>query len=100
VRESFSARWSLLAVASYVFENEAAVGLYGSALDEGPATIDGARDDSTRLRLTTFGAAGVLPIRDLWRVQGSAFVDVPLASFGRNEPAGLGLTASLVRVWL
>ncbi|HVU49692.1 MAG TPA: hypothetical protein VHL80_03335 [Polyangia bacterium] len=100
VNESFSARWTLLGVASYVFDDEAAVGLYVSMLDEGPATIDGARDDSTSLRLTTLGAAGVLPIRDLWRVQGSAFLDVPIASFGRNEPTGFGMTASLVRVWL
>jgi hypothetical protein len=98
--ESFSARWTLLAVASYVFDDEAAVGLTLSALDEGPATINGARDDSSSLRLTTFGAAGVLPIRDLWRVQGAAFFDVPITSFGRNEPTGYGMTASLVRVWL
>jgi hypothetical protein len=98
--ESFSARWTLLAVVSCVFENEAAVGLYLSAFDEGPATINGARDDTTRLRLTTLGAAGVLPIRDLWRLQGSAFLDVPITSFGRNEPTGYGVTASLVRVWL
>jgi hypothetical protein len=100
LNESFSARWALLAVASYVFENEAALGLTLSAFDEGPATINGARDDSTRLRLTTLGAAGVLPIRDLWRVQGSAFLDVPITSFGRNEPTGYGMTLSLVRVWL
>jgi hypothetical protein len=98
--ESFSARFTALGVASYVFDGEAAVGLTLGALDEGPATINGARDGSTSLRLTTFGAAGVLPLRDLWRVQGSAFFDVPLASFGRNEPTGFGMTASLVRVWL
>jgi hypothetical protein len=98
--ESFSTRFALLAVGSYVFDSEAAIGLYVSALDEGPATINGARDDTTSLRLTTLGAAGVLPIGDLWRVQGTAFLDVPLPSFGRNEPTGYGMTASLVRVWL
>jgi hypothetical protein len=98
--ESFSARWTLLAVAGYVFDSEAALGLYINALDEGPATINGVEDPTTMLRLTTVGAAGVLPIRDLWRLQGALFSDVTITSFGRNEPVGYGLTASLVRVWL
>jgi len=98
--EAFSTRWTAIGVASYVFDSEAAAGLYLSVLDEGPATIDGKQDSTTSLRSTTAGAAGVLPIRDVWRIQGSLFFDVPVASFGRNEPAGYGLTASLIRVWL
>ncbi len=98
--ESFSARWTLMAVLGYVFDSEAALGLYISALDEGDATINGVQDPTTALRLTTVGAAGVLPFHDVWRLQGSLFGDVPLSSFGRNEPAGYGLTASLVRVWM
>jgi hypothetical protein len=43
--------------------------------------------------------AGALPIRDVWRLQGAVFGDVPLQSFGRNQPVGYGLTASLVRAW-
>jgi hypothetical protein len=97
--ESFGARWTLLAVVGYVFDGEAALGAYLSAMNEGPATIDGVDDPTTRLRSTTAGAAGVLPLRDLWRLQGSLFMDLPFASFGRNEPAGYGLTASIVRVW-
>jgi hypothetical protein len=98
--ESFSLRWTLLAVAGYVFDSEAALGLYVNTLNEGPATIDGAEDPTSSLRLTTVGLAGVLPIRDLWRIQGAVFKDVTVDSFGRNEPAGYGLTLSLVRVWL
>ena len=98
--ESFSVRWTLLAVAGYVFDSDAALGVYVSALDEGPATINGVQDPTTMLRLTTVGAAGVLPVRDLWRLQGALFSDVTATSFGRNEPVGYGLTASLVRVWL
>jgi hypothetical protein len=98
--ESFSARWTLLAVAGYVFDSEAALGLYISALNEGPATINGVQDPTTMLRLTTVGAAGVLPIRDLWRLQGALFSDVTITSFGRNEPVGYGLTVSLLKVWL
>jgi hypothetical protein len=100
ISESFGTRWTLLAVASYVFESEAALGVQVSTMNEGEATINGVRDGTTRLRLTTVGLAGVLPLRDEWRVQGSLFSDVMIASFGRNEPVGYGLTASLVRVWL
>jgi hypothetical protein len=100
LKESFSMRWTLMGVAGYVFDSEAALGLYVSAFDEGPGTTNGVEDPTTALRLTTAGVAGVLPIRDLWRLQGSIFTDVRISSFGRNEPVGYGLMASLVRVWL
>lgn len=100
VKEDFALRWTVTAIGSYVFSNEAALGLYISALDEGAASIDGARYPGTALRLTTVGAAALLPIRDLWRLQGTVFFDLPLSSFGRNEVAGIGLTAAVVRVWL
>jgi len=100
INESFALRWTILAVASYVFENEAALGVQVSTMNEGIATINGVPDSTTRLRTTTVGVAGVLPVRDNWRVQGSLFSDVMLASFGRNEPAGYGLTVAIVRVWL
>ncbi len=98
--EAFSVRWTLMGVVGYVFDSEAALGLYVSTFNEGLGTINGVRDPTTALRLTTVGAAGVLPIGDLWRLQGSIFTDVPLPSFGRNEPVGGGVTAALVRVWL
>ena len=98
--ESFSLRWTVLAVGGWVFDNEAGLAVYASLLDEGGATVAGVRDPSTSLRLTTVGAAGVLPIRELWRVQGAVFSDVMISSLGRNELAGVGFSASLVRVWL
>lgn len=98
--QSFGLRWTALAVGGYVFDNEAAAALYVSVLGEGAATIDGARDPSTVKRLTTVGAAGLWPVAELWRAQASVYSDVMLASFGRNELAGFGLTLSLVRVWL
>ena len=100
IDESFGLRWTVLAVASYVFENESALGVQVSTMNENIATINGVQDPSTQLRLTTVGLAGVIPIRDNWRVQGSLFSDVMIASFGRNEPVGYGLTAAIVRVWL
>jgi hypothetical protein len=91
-----------LAIAGWVFDSEAAVALYTTFLEEGPATYrtDGMTMQTTGLRLTTVGAAGVMPIRELWRLQGSAFSDVMVSSFGRNELGGFGLSLSLVRAFL
>jgi hypothetical protein len=99
--ESFAPQWTVLAVAGYVFDSEAALALYVNFLAEGDGTVNGTRDPSSSLRLTTLGLAGVLPLRDRWRIQGAVFSDVLISWFGRNEPvAGVGATASLVRVWL
>jgi hypothetical protein len=99
-RQSFGLRATALAVGSYVFDSRAALALYASVLDERAAAVDGVESPGTGLRLTTVGAAGVLPLDDSWRLQGVAFSDVMLGSFGRNEPAGIGLAASVVRVWM
>jgi hypothetical protein len=99
IHQSFGTRLTLLAVAGYVFDSEAALGAYVSLMNEGTATINAAEDPATRLRLTTVGLAGVLPVGDRWRIQGALLSDLRWNDFGRNEPAGLGLTASVVRVW-
>lgn len=100
IRESFGLRWTLLALGGYVFDNEAALALYVNILGEGDATINGTGAPMTSLRLTTAGGALVVPFRDVWRVQAAIFSDVMLTAFGRNELAGAGLSASLIRVWL
>ena len=87
-------------MAGYVFHSREALAIYASMLNEGLSSRNGASDPGTSLRLTTVGAAGVLPLRDYWRLQGSVFADVMLSAFGRNQSAGIGFSASLVRVWM
>jgi hypothetical protein len=99
-RHSFGLRATALAVGGYVFDSRAALALYASVFNEGDASDDGVEKPGSGPRMTTVGAAGVLPLAESWRLQGAAFSDVMIASFGRNEHAGLGLTASLVRVWM
>lgn len=96
---SFPLQWTLLGAVGYVFESEAAVGAYVNFLDRGDNTINGVLTPGTVVRLTTVGVSGVLPIRDVWRVQASVFSDVLVSSFGSNELAGVGAVLSLVRVW-
>jgi len=100
IHESFALRWTLLGVAGYVFDNECALGVQMSMMNEGLATVNGKEAPSTRLRLTTAGVSGVVPIHDRWRIQGSLFSDVTVSSFGRNQPAGYGLTLAVMRVGL
>jgi hypothetical protein len=95
----FPLQWTLLGAAGYVFESEAAVGAYVSFLDRGDDTLNGVRKQGTVLRLTTVGVSGVVPIRDVWRVQASVFSDVLVSSFGSNELAGTGASLSVLRVW-
>jgi len=96
---SFPLQATVLAVGGYVFENEAAAALYINFLERGDDTLNGMPQPGTVLRLTTLGATGLLPIAEDWRLSASVYSDVLLSSFGRNQQAGAGLTASLVRAW-
>jgi hypothetical protein len=95
----FPLQWTLLGAIGYVFESEAALGGYVSFLERGDDTLNGVRQPGTVLRLTTVGVSGVVPLRDVWRVQASIFSDVLVSSFGSNELAGAGASLSVLRVW-
>ena len=96
---SFPLQVTALAVAGYVFDNEAAAALYVNFLERGDNTLNGVTQPGTVLRLTTVGATGLLSIAEDWRLSASLYSDVLLSSFGRNQQAGAGLAASLVRAW-
>jgi hypothetical protein len=100
ITQSFSLRWTVLGVLGYVFDSEAGLALYANLVNEGAAAINDVADPASSLRTTTVGAAGGLPLTRSWKVQAAVFTDVMLSSFGRNGPAGFGMTASVVRVWL
>ncbi|HXJ19035.1 MAG TPA: hypothetical protein VMT03_02295 [Polyangia bacterium] len=97
---SFPLQWAVLGVAGYVFGNEAAVGIYANVLGRGDDTLNGELQPGTALRLTTVGLSGMLPVHDVWRIQGTLFSDILVSSFGRNELGGAGISAALVRVWM
>jgi hypothetical protein len=96
----FPLQVTALGVAGYVFQNEAAAAVYVSFLDRGDTALNGVTQPGTELRLTTVGLSGLLPLGELWRLQGTVFADLPAAPFGRNEQAGGGLTVALVRLWM
>jgi hypothetical protein len=96
---SYPLQLSAQLVAGYVFASEAAAALYVNFQERGDTTLNGVTQPASDVRLTTVGATGLLPVAEDWRLLGSVFTDVPLASFGRNEQAGAGVTATLVRAW-
>lgn len=99
VSTSYPLQLTALAVAGYVFENEAAVALYVNFLERGDTTVNGVAAGGSGLRLTTVGTTGIWPVEVDWRLSASFYADVLASSFGRNEQAGVGGTVSLVHAW-
>ena len=100
VTTSYPLQLTALAVAGYVFENEAAVALYVNFLERGDTTVNGVAsrrerppaDDRRRDRDSGRSTVD-------WRLSASFYADVLASSFGRNEQAGVGGTVSLVHAW-
>jgi hypothetical protein len=89
-----------------------ALGAVGYSFDAGPVAaltasytgsldtrIDGADVPSTARTQLRFGLSGGYSINDAWRVQAGVFGDPPLRHFGQNQPAGVGGSAAIFRVW-
>ena len=102
IDESFGLRLTALLAAGYAFDNEASCGAFVTGTHQGGSWDRRANGPiaGTSLALVTAGVAGALPFRDLWRLQGAGSVDVPVSGWGRNEPAGVGLNVSLLKVWM
>jgi len=100
IHERLAAQWTALAALAYTFPNDVALAASASFTFEGDATIGGADADRTGHRLPTLTLSGVLPLGDAWRVQGAVFDNLPISSLGLNQPADIGLSATVVRSWM
>jgi hypothetical protein len=98
VTTSLAAQWTLLAATAYTFPNDAALALLLSYTVEGSPVVDGETRASTR-RTPLFGAAGIYPFSDTWRLQGGLFFTPPISQLGRNTPALMEMVLSLLRSW-
>ncbi len=98
VTTSLAAQWTLLAATAYTFPNDAALALLLSYTVEGDPEVNGVTWDATR-RTPLFGAAGIYPFTDAWRLQGGFFLTPPISQLGRNTPARMELVLSLLRSW-
>jgi hypothetical protein len=95
---SLAAQWTMLASAAYTFPNDAAAALIASYAVEGNPVVNGEERDTSR-RVPLFGAAGLYPFSDAWRLQGGLFVSPPISELGRNTPANVELVLSILRSW-
>jgi hypothetical protein len=99
VHTRLGAQGTFLAAAGYTFPNEAAIALVGTYAVEGDATIEGDTVPGSARRITTLTLSGLLPIDDAWRLQGGIFGNPPTSQLGKNQPASVGLSLTLLRGW-
>jgi len=98
VHELLGPQFTFLVAGGYAFENEMAVALVASYVVELAATIDGQPAPGTEHQLPSLTLSCSTPLGESFRLQASVG-DTLWPSLGRNQPAGLTLAVTLVRVW-
>ena len=104
VHESFGPTLTATLAAGSQLPHEVTMGVYISATRRGVNSFDGGTDPGpiagSDLLLLTSGLAATLSLSDQWRIQSTAFGDLPIRGLGRNEPVtGIGASLSVMRLW-
>jgi hypothetical protein len=99
VRTTLGTQLTFLGAVGYTFESESAVAFVASYTREADATIKGDEADGTGNAFTQLALTGMVPLDDRWRVQGSLYLQPPLAHFGRNHLTTTGMTLFFARAW-
>lgn len=87
------------AALGYSFDAGPVVAVSASYLGSAAARTDGVtQPDSARTQLR-LALSGGYAFNDSWRMQASVFGDPPARHAGQNQPAGVGASAALFRVW-
>jgi hypothetical protein len=100
VNESFVPRFTALAAAGRMLPHGATIGAFVSGMRQGDNQDAGGPIAGSGVSLLTVGAASTVSPTDYWRVQGTASGNIPIGGTGRNQTAGVGVTLSLIRLWL
>jgi hypothetical protein len=100
VDQSFAPRLSALLSGGYTFGHDVTVGAFASALRQGDNRDANGPIANSGVALVTAGGALSLPFWQWWRLQATMFTDVPIAGWGRNQTAGFGATAAIIRSWI
>ena len=100
VRQTFAPRFTGLLAVGRMLPHGASVGVFASGLLQGRNSDDNGPLVGSDASLLTLGAAGTVSLSDQWRLQGSLSGSPPLSNAGRNQPAGVGLSLSIMRLWL
>lgn len=97
--ETLGPQFLTLLAAGYSFSNDAATALIVSYTEELEATINGARAAGSSRRTVQVSATGSYPLSDSLRLQGGVTFIPPLEPLGRNQPASVGVSLTLLRSW-
>jgi len=100
VEQSFAPRFSALLTGGYTFGHDVTLGAFASALRQGDNRDANGPIANSGTALVTTGAAFALPFWQMWRLQTTAFIDLPIAGWGQNQTAGFGGTAAVIRFWI
>jgi anti-sigma factor RsiW len=99
-RESFAPRLTGSLAAGRVLPHGATLGIFTSALWQGDNSDDRGPIAGSSVALWTAGLAGTAALSDDWRLQSTAFADLPIQGLGRNQTVGFGGSLSLMKLWL
>jgi hypothetical protein len=100
VEQSFAPRVSALLSGGYTFGHDVTVGAFASAWRHGDTHAANGPIASSGVSLVTAGGALALPFWQSWRLQATMFTDLPIPGWGRNQTAGFGATAAIIRSWI
>jgi len=86
--------------AGRVLPHGATLGVFTSALWQGNNSDDRGAIPGSSVALWTAGLAGTVALSDQWRLQSTAFGDLPIGGLGRNQTTGFGGSLSVMKLWL
>lgn len=100
VRQTFAPRFTGLLAVGRTLPRGTTAGVFATALRQGRSSDDDGPIAGSDVLLMTVGAAATLSPSDHWRIQGALSTNAPVDGTGRNLPAGVALSLSLMRLWL
>ena len=98
VEEQLGTQFSGLFAAGWIFRNEAAVAATFTYSDTLDTRINRVAVPMSEVQINNLGVAGGLPITDEWRLQATAFFDLP--PLNRNHIDSIGGSFTVIRAFL
>jgi hypothetical protein len=99
VHEQLAPQGTVSAAAAYVFTGLQVLALLATFSAEGDASINGERVENSARRATALGLFGSWPLPAGFTVQATVSGELPLNALGQGQPAGVGLTAAVIKRW-
>ncbi|MDB4947039.1 MAG: hypothetical protein JWP97_6573 [Labilithrix sp.] len=99
VSTTLGTQWTALAAVAYSLPRDYAVAASVSFTAEGSSEVQGATVAGSSRRIPVVALTGVAPVSDHFRFQGGLNLSPPIPSFGKNQPATVGLLITALYAW-